>query len=223
LWALLLVPALAAAQSDSHPSLRSGHLSLSGGVVWAGGYAMGDSLAEYRSNAPGSTPPSRTLFRAESSIDATASVEARVAYAITPSIAVEMGAGFSRPGISADLSGDEEAAAVTLDAERLSQVVLDGAVVWQLPMSPIGSRVRPFVSGGVGYVRQLYGERTMVETGTAYAVGGGARWWLRGGNGRSRSLGLRGEARAVWRTGGVDFENKTRIAPTVSLTAFWEL
>jgi hypothetical protein len=74
----------------------------------------------------------------------------------------------------------------------------------------------------VGYLRQLYDERTLVETGQVYYGGGGVRYWLRGGAGARGSLGLRGDVRATWRHDGVEFEGKTRLWPTVAVLLFWE-
>ena len=121
------------------------------------------------------------------------------------------------------LSGDAEAAPATLDAERLSQLTIDAGLVWQLPRPILGQKLRPFVSGGGGYLRQLYDERTLVETGSLVYAGGGVRYWIRGGDGVHRALGLRGDVRAVWRIDGVNFEDKTRVGPTVSVMLFWEM
>ena len=110
---------------------------------------------------------------------------------------MELGVGYSTPGIRTELSQDAEAAAVTLDAEQLAQYVVDVGATWQLPRPVIAGRVRPFVTGGAGYLRQLYDERTLVETGSIYYAGGGVRVWLRGGDGQRRSLGIRSDVRAI--------------------------
>ena len=62
----------------------------------------------------------------------------------------------------------------------------------------------------------------MVETGSVYYAGAGVRYWLRGGDGQSRSMGLRADGRAMWRLDGVDFEDRTRVAPTATLHMFFE-
>ncbi len=223
LCACLATPAAASAQTAEALASRPGHVTVAGGVVWAGGYSIGDNTAALRSNATGATPPPFTLYRAESSIDAVTGAEVRGGVAITPSLAVEGGFTFSRPRLTVVLSQDAEALPVTLDAERLSQLTIEAGVVWQLPAPVIGRRLRPFVAGGGGYLRQLYDEHTLVETGHLFYAGGGARYWLRGGDGSRRAVGLRGDVRAVWRTGGVDFEDKTRVGPTVSVMLFWEI
>ena len=76
------------------------------------------------------------------------------------------------------------------------------------------------MSGGAGHLRQLHEDRTLAETGRVYYAGGGARYWLRGGHGRARPAGLRGEFRLNMRDRGIDFEDKMRTYPTVSLLLF---
>lgn len=219
----LVVPAGVAAQGVDAPASRPGHLTIAGGLIWAGGYPIGDSAAALRSNATGATPPPFTLFRADTSVDAATGAEVRAGVAVTPSFTIEGGFTVSRPSLTVMLSDDAEASPTTLDAERLSQLTIDAGLVWQLPRPVLGGKLRPFVSGGGGYLRQLYDEQTLVETGRIVYAGGGARYWLRGGDGSRRAVGLRGDVRAMWRTDGVNFEEKTRVGPTVSLMLFWEL
>lgn len=219
----LVVPAGVAAQGADAPASRPGHLTIAGGLIWAGGYPIGDSAAALRSNATGATPPPFTLFRADTSVDAATGAEVRAGVAVTPSFTIEGGFTVSRPSLTVMLSDDAEASPTTLDAERLSQLTIDAGLVWQLPRPVLGGKLRPFVSGGGGYLRQLYDEQTLVETGRIVYAGGGARYWLRGGDGSRRAVGLRGDVRAMWRTDGVNFEDKTRVGPTVSLMLFWEL
>ena len=125
-------------------------------------------------------------------------------------------------GQFADRVGDPELPGDRTKAEQLAQYVIDVAVVWQIPGLSIGTRMRPFVSGGGGYLRQLYDERTLVETGSIYYAGGGVRYWLRGGDGQRRSVGIRADARVQWRRDGVEFENKTRAMPVIGVHVFTE-
>jgi hypothetical protein len=214
-------PAAAQAQ-DETPSLRRNHVTLSGGMNLAGGYPIGDAMAALRGNGLGSNPPSFTLFQSESSVESTLGAEFRVGFGLSRDLSVELGVGYGTPGLRTELSQDAEASAVTLDAEQLDQYVVDVGATWQLPRPVIAARVRPFVTGGAGYLRQLYDERTLVETGRIYYAGGGVRVWLRGGDGRRRSLGVRSDVRATWRQDGVEFEEKTRVWPSLTAMIFWE-
>ena len=207
---------------DAQPSPQAHHVTVSGGLAWMGGYAIGDATATLRGNAVGPTAPPFTLFHAESSVDASVGFNAQVGFAISQTLTVEGGVSYHRPGITTELSGDAEAAAATLDAEQLSQYIVDVGVRWQVSGLKLGSRVRPFVMGGGGYLRQLYDERTVVETGSVYYAGAGVRYWLRGGDGQRRAFGVRADARAMWRRSGVDFEDDVRVMPVVRLNAFVE-
>ena len=204
------------------PSLEAHHVTVSGGLLWTEGYSIGAATAELRGNGVGATAPPFTLFHAGSSFDAVVGVDGRVGFAVTPALTLEGGMSYQRPGITTELSQDAEAAAVTLDAERVAQYVFDAAVSWQIPRARLGTKVRPFVIAGGGYLRQLYDERTVVETGSVYYAGAGVRYWLRGGDGQRQSMGLRADGRAMWRLDGVDFEDRTRVAPTATLHMFFE-
>lgn len=216
---VMVVAAHADAQPAQGPAPRAHHLIFSGGLTWSGSYPVGNATATLRPNAPGSGASPFVLFSTAPTIESAAGVGARVEFALTPSIAIELGASFARPRVSVAISQDREAAAQVLEGESLQQYVVDAGAVWQLPVR-LGSRARPFVSGGAGYLRQLHQERTLVETGRTYYAGGGLRYWIRGGHGTSRGVGLRADARATWKTHGVDFEDRTRVAPSFALHAF---
>ena len=202
--------------------LRAHRVVFDGGAAWSGGYGIGDVDAQLRGNGTGMAPPPVTWFSASSEVESTASVIARIGFTFSPSLMVEGGAVFGMPRVAVSITGDAEAASQQLEGEQLQEYLFDGALVWQLPMQ-MGSRMRPFVLGGAGYLRQLHQERTMVETGQVYYTGVGARYWLRGGSGTTRSLGVRGDLRANWRTGGIDFENKTRLYPSLAVHLFFSL
>jgi hypothetical protein len=222
LIALVALIAAPAAAQDT-PTLRPHAVVLGGGIVWSGGYDIGAASAELRGNGSGASPPPFTLLNMESSIQSAVAVEARVGFTLTPALALEAGFGYSSPDIDAVIADDAEAAPTTLEsAETLRQYVIDGAVVWQVPRLRIGSRTRPFVIGGGGYLRQLYDERTLVETGQLFYAGGGLRTWLRGGSGGGGSLGLRADVRVNWRWQGVEFEERTRTFPSIGIALFWQ-
>lgn len=217
----LIVPVLASAQSAEPATLRAHRATVSGGVTWSGSYSIGSRNATLRTSAVGAAPPPFTLFSAASTVESIAGFEGRVGFTLTRSLAVEVGGTFVRPKVSIAISADPEAASQVLEGEELHQYVFDAAAVWQLPFR-FGRRARPFVSGGSGYLRQLHQGRTMVETGQIYYTGAGLRYWLRGGDGIKRSLGLRADARATWRKDGIDFDNRTRRFPAISGFAFFE-
>ena len=215
--ALLAVPIAAFAQEA--PALRAHRFTIGAGLVWSGGYDIGDATAQLRGNSPGTTPPPVTLFTSQSRITSATSPELRVGYAVTPRTAVEFGVAFTRPHVAVEITRDAEAPSQHLPGEALQQYLLDGGVTWQLPVR-MRVPMAPFVSGGATFLRQLHEDRTLAETGQVYYAGGGARYWLRGGDGAGRALGLRGDVRVNFRNKGIDFEDKMRTYPTFSFAVF---
>ncbi len=212
-----------AASAQEAPALRARHFTVGAGAVWSGAYDIGAATAQLRANATGATPPPLTLFIARSRVTSATAPELRIGFAVTRRTAIEFDVALTRPHVGVAISGDAEAPSQQLQGERLQQYLIAGGVTWQLPIR-MGARMRarmaPFVSGGATFLRQLHEDRTLAETGQVYYAGGGARYWLRGADGSSRALGLRGDARVNFRSNGIDFEDKMRIYPTFSLSVF---
>ena len=207
------------AGAQEAPALRAHHFTLGGGAVWSGGYDIGERTAQLRGNAAGAEAPPFTLFTSDSRNTPAASPELRVGFAVTRLVALEFGLTMSQPHVEVAIAGDAEAPRQLLSGEKLEQYLFGGNVTWQLPLE-INKRLAPFASGGVAFLRQLHEDRTLAETGQIYHAGGGARYFLKGGYGTDRLFGLRGEARVNLRRNGIDFENKMRIYPTLSLSVF---
>jgi hypothetical protein len=216
--AAMLVAALATVSGAQPPTPavpRPMRLVVAGGAIMSGGQSLGDRGAELRRNSTG-TPPPFTLFRADSHLENAAGFEARVGYVVTRFVTVEVGGTYATPRLAVAITGDAEADAATV-AEEVSQYTVDVSGVVQLPWPALGRRATTYAIGGGGYVRQLHEDRLLVETGRSFHVGGGVRYWFRGGSGRGRALGVRGDARYVRQTRGIDFEDKPRSYPSVSL------
>jgi hypothetical protein len=177
-------PVMASAQDA--PALRAHHFTIDGGLVWSGSYGIGDAAAQLRGNGPGASPPALTLFTAKSRITSVTAPELRIGFAVTPRTAVEFGAALTRPRVGVAIGGDAEAPSQQLAGEKLEQYLFGGGITWQLPIR-VSARLAPFVSGGAAFLRQLHEDRTLAETGQVYYAGGGARYWLHGGRGASRT------------------------------------
>lgn len=220
----LLLPMTSFAQET--PKLRAHHATVSAGVMWSGPYDVGMATARLRGNGPGASAPAFTLFTADSRMKAAWAPDVRVGFALTPGLAIDGGISLARPRIGVAISSDSEAPAQELDGEKLDQYQIDAGVTWQPPtparwrLAKIGRRVAPFVSAGAGYLRQLHEDRGLAETGAVYHAGGGVRYWLRGGQSASTDVGVRADVRINVRQNGIDFENKRRIYPSVSLMLF---
>jgi opacity protein-like surface antigen len=218
--AVLAVAATAAAQ-DSDPAPRAHRLTVSGGLTWLGGYAIGDNTATLRRNEPATLmPASFTLFDANASLARAAGFEARIGYALTRALGVEFGAAYAHPRLDVDITADQESSPVTLSDARVSQYTIDASVVWQLSRLRLGSHARPYVTAGGGYLRQLFDDRVKLETGSIINAGGGVRYWLRGGDAAHRAVGLRSEVLFRVRNGGIDIAGETRTFPVLNIFGF---
>jgi hypothetical protein len=216
---LLVCSAQAASAQTKRAVVRPNRVTVSAGLIATGAYGLGDPTAELRRNRVGTASPF-TFFRVESALDSVAGVEARFGYAVTSLLTLEIGGTYSRPQVSVEIFQDPETSAGSVAAEKLSQYVVDVSGVFHLPRPVLGRRARTYLIGGGSYLRQLHEDRLLVETGHHVHVGGGVRYWLRGSAVTAHAFGLRGEARYVRRFGGIDFEDKSRGHPAVSLLAF---
>jgi hypothetical protein len=203
------------AQTPSRPDAP--RLVVSAGLVAARGYAIGARSAELRRNSTTAADPF-TLFRTESTIDSAAGFDMRVAYALSRAFSVEAAATFSRPSLGVRVFQDSEGAPETRASESIDQYTVEVSGLWQFPGRPLGAKARPYVVGGAGYLRQLHEDRVLAETGQLGFGGGGVQYWLRRRPGK-RAFGIRGEACAVFRTRGIDFEDKRRVYPRLSALA----
>jgi hypothetical protein len=218
--AIVAVTVDAAAQ-DSDPAPRAHRFTVSAGLTWLSGYAISGNTATLRRNETGTlTPGSFTLFAADASFAHAPGFEARIGYALTRTLAIEFGSAYSHPRLAVDITADQEASPVTLSDERVSQYTLDASVVWQLSRLGFGSHARPYVTAGGGYLRQLYEDRVKLETGQVINVGGGVRYWLRGGDAAHRAAGLRTEVLLRVRNGGIDIADETRTFPVLNVFGF---
>jgi hypothetical protein len=214
--ALVLSTATVVAQQP--PSFRPKQIVVSGGMLASGGYPVGDVTAMLRRNATVNQAPF-TLLIAESELSRSLGLEGRVAIALTTAFSVELGGSYSKPELGVTISQDVEAPAGAFASEHIEQFLVDVSGIYQLPYA-IGRRARAYALGGGGYLRQLHEGRVEVDTGSTLHLGGGILYWLRAGPQR-RPLGARAEVRYVRRTGGVEFEDRSRNYPAVSVLAFF--
>ena len=222
-WRLLAIMVLLSTAATAHaqegPSLRAHHFTVEAAATWSGEYAVGSASANLRGNGAGVTPPIFTLFTTDSRVSSAVAPELRVGFALTRGLAIEGGLMVSTPHIGVAIRADAEAPSQELLGERIQQYVFSGGVNWQLPIG-LGSRLAPFATVGAAFLRQLHEDRTLAEAGEIYYAGAGARYWLRGADGATRAVGLRGDARINLRRKGIDFEDKMRSYPTFSLALF---
>jgi hypothetical protein len=181
---------------------HAGSVEVSGGLLWNQGFDFGSVDATLTRN-PGTGTGPFTLFTAGTGVDAGIGVQARVGVFVTRTVSVEGGVQYSRPVLSSELSNDVEEAANTTASETLARYVFDGTVLCHFGRG----KMRPFVAAGGGYLRELHDGYGVVETGNEFHAGAGIKYWF---TGRKQRFGVRAEAGAMSRSGGVDFEDKRR-------------
>jgi len=212
---LLGLPASARAQRRVHPDApHAGAVEVEAAALWTGGYDAGTSPANLTRNPSTGTAPLQ-LFQTSSRVSSTPGGEFRLGVYLTPTLSVEGGVAYSRPSLETKASGDFESAPDATLSVSVAEYLIDASAVYQF--ASIGrDRGGPFVSGGGGYLRQLYDGNVNLQTGSEFHGGGGLRYWLSEGR---RRIGLRLEGRASVRTHSIDPEQqqkKRRVLPVFS-------
>jgi hypothetical protein len=211
-------PALAQGPED-YP--RPHRLEASAGVSWTGQASLGDGSADLIRNE---NPPSPyPIFTVDNTLTSAAGFEGRVGYTVAKALAVEATFTFAKPSLETAVSGDVENAPAVTASERVSQYAIEGGAVLHLTRWRLGRRGVPFVSGGIGYLRQLHEGSELVETGQVYSVGGGVKYvWAERPAGVVKGLGLRADARLLIRRGGIDLQpgSASHASPSVGASLF---
>ena len=213
-----LAPSAALAQSG--PALRPWRPVFEIAAGWTGASDLGRVDATTRGALVGAaTAPAFRLFSTESELGATLAAGVSVALPVSRQWAVAVRGSAARPTLSTRISADAEGAPSVEATETVSDYTVDLSVLYQLPRLG-GRRARPYLVAGGGYLRQLHEDNALVDTGRTWHGGGGLRWWLRGGDQSTRAVGLTGEVRWVWRSGGITFEDGARAMPAAALGLF---
>lgn len=192
------VAVLAAGATEAQPA--QGRVEVSGGAAWLGASKFAPVLAQETTPAGGR----RTVFVSDTTLESSTGPAVRVGVRLMSSVRLETGIAVNQPALSTRITGDVEPGAVDTSAsETITQYAVEGGVVAGLRRRQTG-RLIPFAAAGGAYLRQLHEGRTLVQTGRAYYVGGGAHYLLRqGGGGRIKSAGIRADLRATIMKDGV--------------------
>jgi hypothetical protein len=202
---LLLLPSFAVAQQTSRRRTEVG-----GDVRWLTGLQFADVNAS--ETAFGGT--TRTVFKSSTSFEQAACPEGRVAVSMLSWVDAEGAITFGRTQLTTRITQDPEAANVTL-SEPVTLYLLEAGVAAH-PGRWHRGRAAPFVSAGVGYLRQLHDGHTLVEGGRTWYAGGGLRYPFGNSAGRGvKSAALRLELRATILTGGSALDGATHVLPAV--------
>lgn len=207
--ALTLVAAIAsdAGAQAVRSSARPSRFIVAAGLVADGGYGIGKRTADLRSSGGAAAP--FVLFHSDGRFEHMLGFDARLGYALSRTIGVEVSGTFGAPELSVAITQDAESGANATVSETTSQYTVDVGGTVQLPWRSGGGRIGSYAIGGAGYLRQLHDDHLLLETGHTIFGGGGLLYSF-GGATRRHPRGLRGEVRYVYRAGGIDFEDKSR-------------
>ncbi|HEX2454544.1 MAG TPA: hypothetical protein VHI99_12645 [Vicinamibacterales bacterium] len=199
------------------PAPHPGSWEIGGGFWWSGGFDIGDATAELTRNPETGTGP-LDLFSTSNTLASGIGLQGHLAGYVSKSIAIEGGVRITRPKLRIAITGDFENASDQVAEETITEYIFDGSLVWHLTHATFSKgKGVPFISGGVGYIRDAHEGNQLIETGTEYHATGGIKYWF---NMKPRRLGLRAEGGVSFRDGGFAAEDKNRTVPMagVSLT-----
>jgi hypothetical protein len=222
LWTVtaLLAMAPSVARAQAGPALRPWRPVVEMAVGWSGTSDLGRVDATTRGTSVGTaTAPAFRLFTTASELGAAPTAAVSVALPVSRQWAVAVRGAAARPTLTTRISADAEGAPTVEATEEVSDYTVDVSVLYQL-LRVGGRRARPYLVAGGGYLRQLHEDNALVVTGRTWHGGAGLRWWLRGGDQATRAVGLTGEVRWVWRSGGIAFEDGARTMPAAALGLF---
>jgi len=206
-----------AARAQSVDERLPGRFELAVGPAWLGPVSYGTSDAT-ETAADGSR---FRLFSTSTGLQSTPGIEARFGVRVTHALQAEAEAAYGRPTLTTKITGDAESAAPVSATESITQLTIQGALLAHLTAWHIGRGGVPFVSAGVGYLRQLHEARALAETGETYHVGGGVKYlFLSRQASRLKGLGVRAEVRAVVAAHAIAIDDGAHVSPALAASIF---
>jgi hypothetical protein len=206
LFLVLAIGIAALSPVDAMAQGPPGRVEVGVGVGLLGGATLGRDGAELGTRAG----TDFALFNADSRLSRARELEVRAGLMLTRRYALEVRARLSHPELRTSISGDVEGVPGITLIERLDQYVVDASLTAALERWSVGPVV-PFVAAGAGYLRQLHEGQMLIEQGTAYHLGGGARHRMFSrGSGWLKEAGIRGDARVYVFSGGVALRDRPR-------------
>ena len=205
-----------AAVNVSGQSFDNSRVEVSGGFRWIGSL----DLASVPANETTLGGGSRALFDSTTTLDQSFGGTVSVAVRLSQLIRVEGAFVFSPTQLSTRITDDTEGVPDTTITSPVTQLLVEGGVLAQ-PGRWRARHVSPFVTAGLGYLRQLNDGRTLVETGGSYYVGGGLYYVRTSARpGRVKATGVRADLRALVFHDGVAPDSDWRPAPAITATFF---
>ena len=196
---------------------RSGRFEVAIGGLWS---ATAD-LGTVNATETGANGSRFVLFSTSNALASSFAGEARVSVRLSRLVDIEAAGTLGSPTLRTTISADVENATQTVATAPVREATVSGAVVWRLERWRIGTRGHPFVSGGAGYVRDLYEIQGITAEGQLFYFGGGLKFEAVPRRGRVvKTFGLRAEGRALGRRHGVALDGGLHVAPAVGASLF---
>ena len=205
----LLAGGVAPARAQAGP--QAGRIEIDAGPIWMGRSPLTSGDAQETTSTAGAF----RLFTTSTTLTEMIGAEVRIGVPLGRSLEVFGAGSFGTRQLRIAATDDVENAVAVTAAERVEQVTVTGGVLWFVSRS----RVAPFVSAEAGMLRELHEERTLVEGGRVYLVGGGVEFLLSTRNGGVKALGARVDARAVLRSKGFLLDG-SRLSPAIGVSVF---
>ncbi len=193
-----------------------GRVEIGVGPLWIGSTGLGASNATETTSAGSGS----LIFNTTTTLESAAGLGVHVGVRVWRLLEVEGFSTYAKPTLSTAISNDIENPTAVTATETMKQYTVGGDALWYLGRhSP---SLRPYLAGGVAYLRQLHEGNTLAETGRMVDFGGGMKYLFgaRPAKSRVKTFGLRGDARLVAATKGVGFTDKARWSPSVGASLF---
>jgi hypothetical protein len=195
-----------------------GRLEIGAGPSWIGQNGLGTS------NATETTPTGAgsAIFNTTTTLESAAGLGVHIGVRVWRQLEVEAFSTYAKPTLSTAITNDIENSTAVTATERIRQYTVGGDALWYLRPSRRWPRLRPYIGGGVAYLRQLHEANTLAVTGRMVDIGGGVKFLFGARPAKSaiRTFGVRGDARLVAATKGVGFTDKARYTPSVGASLF---
>lgn len=194
----------------------AGRIEVSAGAQWVGPIAFGTTGATETTFGGGT----RTLFDSSIRLDPSVGGRLGVGVELTRGLRAEFAAAYNPTGLSTRISGDVEGVPDLTVKAPVTQFLFEGGVQAR-PARWTRGRLSPFLTAGLGYLRQLNDGRTLVETGRAWYLGAGLYYERAATHPRRlKATGIRADVRALILRGGVAPDDTWRRAPAITAALF---
>ena len=215
--ALIVIFGAHPAAAQPRPANNTPRTEIAVGLDWMGGTSFGTQSANEVVASGGAFP----LFSVSSELGGAVGVDVKIARRLRNAFALEVSGSYSRPELRSTTSADVEGAPPVTATDRLRQITIEGAVLFKPDRWRVGRRASPFLSAGVGYLRQLHEGDTLVQDGQLYAFGGGLKIpMLTRGRKRLSEVGLRADVRVVVRSHGVAPDDGSHASAAAGVSAY---